>query len=550
MVFSKRKTDDMRHKVFFINADKEYREGKKQNMLRPEDIEKISYVYLNKIEVPAYSRLVDLSEIEANDYTLNIRKYVDNTPPPEPQDVHAHLVGGVPDAEIKAVNTRFADKLHYNSFSLYTDNGQRGYKHFSIKSKDAIKELVENNAEVMGVVNELHTRLAAWWKDASDEFSAIAGNRGTALPKVRASLMHSMKECLQPVGMLDQYQVAGIFVNWWDGVKYDLKTIMQSGWDIDLVYPDYQQIVIDAFFQREQSAIETAALRVAAAATELEVKIEEALELAEYDADDSSEGEEAKHTSKFAYEALASTRLECGSDEERKPYIEMEENLRAAEASLKETKAELARLEDDLRLRIELKCHGVDDKRAEAEALREQTKQEIALTLGKAVDALDMAGCLMADAIDTSSMAGINDSLAAAKKAVPAQKSKRTADDERTLQRIDKAKKALKPLQKQHDKLQKEFEKIEKKIADYDLLMQDIGGKVTVEEAKMLILRKHYDIIASHLDRYADSERRAVIAACEHLWDKYSVSANDIAEEHKRQMEALTATLRQLKYLD
>ena len=71
MVFSKRKTDEMRHKVFFINADREYKEGKKQNTLRPEDIEKISYVYLNKIEIPAYSRLVDIDEIESNDYTLN-----------------------------------------------------------------------------------------------------------------------------------------------------------------------------------------------------------------------------------------------------------------------------------------------------------------------------------------------------------------------------------------------------------------------------------------------------------------------------------------------
>ncbi|MGP1436556.1 MAG: N-6 DNA methylase, partial [Phocaeicola sp.] len=76
MIFSKRKSEDMKSKVFFINADREYKEGKKQNTLRPEGIEKISYVYLNKMEVPNYSRLVDLSEIEQNDYTLNIRKYV------------------------------------------------------------------------------------------------------------------------------------------------------------------------------------------------------------------------------------------------------------------------------------------------------------------------------------------------------------------------------------------------------------------------------------------------------------------------------------------
>jgi type I restriction enzyme M protein len=48
-----------RKKVVFINADREYKEGKNQNKLRPEDIEKIDYVFNNKLEILKYSRLVD-----------------------------------------------------------------------------------------------------------------------------------------------------------------------------------------------------------------------------------------------------------------------------------------------------------------------------------------------------------------------------------------------------------------------------------------------------------------------------------------------------------
>lgn len=550
MVFAKRKADGMRHKVFFVNADREFKEGKKQNTLRPEDIEKISYVYLNKIEVPAYSRLVDLSEIEANDYTLNIRKYVDNTPPPEPHDVRAHLTGGVPDDEIKAVNALYANKMRFNAFSFFTDNEKQGYKSFAIGQKKDIKKLVEEDAEVQGIVNELHTRLSAWWTDASSEFAAIAGNSHATLPKVRNSLMHTMKEALHPVGLLDQHQVAGIFVNWWDGVKYDLKTIIQGGWDIDLVYPDYQQIIIDDFFQREQSSIETAAQRVATAEAELEAKVEEALELAEYEyADDGDEGKEPQHTPKLAYDALDNALDECDSEEQKAPYMNMVENVKSVEKTLKDYKTALSALEDDLRLRIEVKCHGVGERKAEVETLRKQTVSEIAQTLGKAIDALDLLGCLMADGIDTTNMEAIALSLDMAKKAVPTKK-KRTADDEQRLLRIDKAKKELKPLQKQHDKLQKELEKMDGILTHYDELMQEIGGSVTEEDCKRLILRKHYSIIAGHLDRYADSERRAIIAACEHLWDKYAVSANDIAKEHNRQMANLTATLQQLKYIE
>ena len=91
----------MQDKILFINADREYAEGKAQNKLRPEDIEKIDFVFTHKLEIPKYSRLVDKTEIvETHDYNLNIRRYVDNTPEPEPEDVQAHLIGGIPEAEV------------------------------------------------------------------------------------------------------------------------------------------------------------------------------------------------------------------------------------------------------------------------------------------------------------------------------------------------------------------------------------------------------------------------------------------------------------------
>src|SRR5689334_14227446 len=101
---NKNKPDSLRDKVLFINADREYAEGKNQNKLRPEDIDKIDFVFTNKREIPKYSRLVDATEIvEKHDYNLNIRRYVDNTPSPEPEDVQAHLIGGVPEAEVEAL---------------------------------------------------------------------------------------------------------------------------------------------------------------------------------------------------------------------------------------------------------------------------------------------------------------------------------------------------------------------------------------------------------------------------------------------------------------
>src|SRR5215217_268294 len=63
LVANRNKPDALRDKVLFINADREYAEGKSQNKLRPEDVEKIDFVFTQKRELLKYSRLVPISEI-------------------------------------------------------------------------------------------------------------------------------------------------------------------------------------------------------------------------------------------------------------------------------------------------------------------------------------------------------------------------------------------------------------------------------------------------------------------------------------------------------
>jgi len=89
-------------KVLFINADRDFREGRAQNYLEPEHIEKIVAAYRSFEDVPAFARVVSRDELAENDDNLNIHRYVDTTPESEPQDVRAHLHGGIPKREVKA----------------------------------------------------------------------------------------------------------------------------------------------------------------------------------------------------------------------------------------------------------------------------------------------------------------------------------------------------------------------------------------------------------------------------------------------------------------
>jgi type I restriction enzyme M protein len=107
-----KKDAHLREHVLFINADREYKEGKNQNKLRPEDLEKIAFTYRNKKEIPKYSKLVaknkaieELNNLENEEFNLNIRRFVDNAPPAEPHDVHAHLQGGIPASEVSRLKS-------------------------------------------------------------------------------------------------------------------------------------------------------------------------------------------------------------------------------------------------------------------------------------------------------------------------------------------------------------------------------------------------------------------------------------------------------------
>ncbi len=78
-IINRHKPKERKGKVFFLYGAKDYMEGKKQNKLRKEDIEKITGAYREYRTVEKYCRPIPLDEIRANDYNLNITRYIDVT---------------------------------------------------------------------------------------------------------------------------------------------------------------------------------------------------------------------------------------------------------------------------------------------------------------------------------------------------------------------------------------------------------------------------------------------------------------------------------------
>ena len=68
----------------------------------------------------------------------------------------------------------------------------------------------------------------------------FAGLRdGKKMPEVRHELLTTLKAKLIPLDVLDEFKSAGVFVNWWQQIRYDLKTIISTGWHHALIPDEY-----------------------------------------------------------------------------------------------------------------------------------------------------------------------------------------------------------------------------------------------------------------------------------------------------------------------
>ncbi|MDP2140042.1 MAG: class I SAM-dependent DNA methyltransferase [Gammaproteobacteria bacterium] len=230
--------------VLFINADREYREGKAQNHLRPEDLDKIIYAYRQGKPIVGYARPVPLAEIRAEDYNCNIRRYVDNAPPPEPHDVRAHLHGGVPKVEVQSLH-RYWHNYPGLQDALFVPR-DADYLDFApaLDSLRAVAPLINDHVGVTAATAAVLTTLEQWWAANLPTITALAPDAANQQGKarnvevMRSALLGSIEQALQNQGLLTQFQVRGAFAGWVDMLKADFKSIAASGWGPELIPDD------------------------------------------------------------------------------------------------------------------------------------------------------------------------------------------------------------------------------------------------------------------------------------------------------------------------
>jgi type I restriction enzyme M protein len=221
------KPPERRGKVLFINADDEFTAGRAQNYLLPEHVEKIVSAYHDFADIPRYAAIVTNDELLASDVNLNVRRYADNAPPPEPHDVRAHLVGGIPKREVADKAALFAahgfDPMH-----VFVES-DASYYDFSdaVGSKADLHPLVASDRGVTAREGELAHVVDQWW-DANTKFVTELPDT-KALMATRSTLLDSFISAVTPIGLLDRFQVAGVIASWWGDIQFDLRALAAGG---------------------------------------------------------------------------------------------------------------------------------------------------------------------------------------------------------------------------------------------------------------------------------------------------------------------------------
>ncbi|MFT3930572.1 MAG: type I restriction-modification system subunit M [Spongiibacteraceae bacterium] len=158
LIINKNKPAARKGKVLFINGELDYAEGKNQNTLRQQDIEKIVSTFERYVDVKRYAKVVTLAEIAENDYNLNIRRYADTSPPPEIFDVRALLHGGVP---VREVHDEYIQEEILQGFDVSAVFVKRDENYYDFKPTITSKEMIR---ELLPAANQaLIAQFERWW---------------------------------------------------------------------------------------------------------------------------------------------------------------------------------------------------------------------------------------------------------------------------------------------------------------------------------------------------------------------------------------------------
>ena len=217
--------------IFMIDASRGFIKDGNKNRLRAQDIHRIVDVFNRQIESPRYSRMVPTAEIAspANDYNLNIPRYVDSSAPEDLHDLTAHLHGGIPDRDIDALSA-YWEVFPSLRHALFVGNGRPGYSECRVGIGE-VSEAIRDQAEFKSYSVRVAVVLDEWRKahDSTLKGLGIGANPREIVSTLAEDLLVRFAE----LPLLDPYDVYQRLMDYWyETMQDDMYLIAAEGWQV------------------------------------------------------------------------------------------------------------------------------------------------------------------------------------------------------------------------------------------------------------------------------------------------------------------------------
>lgn len=261
---------ESRKGIFMIDASKGFFKDGNKNRLRSQDIHKIVDVFTKQLPIPKYSRMVKTSEIEKNEYNLNIPRYIDSQEEEDIQDIDAHLLGGIPNRDIDALN-KYWDAYPDMKKSLFKPDGRKGYSVLAVKKSEIHKVIFEHD-NFKQFSKKIETVFQKWIKKQKPKLDNL--NKGFKPRDLIFDLSENLLDSFSSLKLMDKYDVYQHLMEYWSEIMQDDAYIISSdgwsaethriivedkkghkkdkGWDCDLIP---KQLLAEKFFSNELEAI-------------------------------------------------------------------------------------------------------------------------------------------------------------------------------------------------------------------------------------------------------------------------------------------------------
>ena len=212
--------------IFMIDASGGFIKDGPKNRLRSMDIHKIVDVFNKGLDVPKYSRMVSFSEIEQNDFNLNLPRYIDSQTSEDLQDIAGHLQGGIPASDVDSLKRYWAvcPELRH---SLFKKN-RPGYLHLAVE-KSAIKSVIHEHHEFASFLADMNAHFTVWRKTSATTLKELQA--GCRPKEIIAELSEGLLAHYADKPLIDPYDVYQHLMDYWaETMQDDCYSIASEGW--------------------------------------------------------------------------------------------------------------------------------------------------------------------------------------------------------------------------------------------------------------------------------------------------------------------------------